>query len=347
VPPLARDYWPTVDWRVAAAEEHGLDREVLARTTAFAVHTEPPVNGYVVVRHGYIVFEEYYGGFSERSYHNVYSVTKSITSALIGTALKQGLLESVDQRLVELFPEHPVDDRLTLRHLMSMTAGFSEESLDMQRVLASDDPLGVLLARPVVHAPGSVFFYDDGGVHLLSILLTRLSGVSAAEFALRYLFEPLGIWQAPADPQARHSFDAQSAWPATGLLWQADRRGHNVGGYGLHLTLRDMAKVGYLYLNSGRWDDGTVLSREYVEDSTREHNGGGRFGGSPPGPTNPYALLWWRSHRNRLHFSADGFGGQQIMVLPDTDMVIAMASSPRNSPWMTPYRFFIPAVRDE
>jgi CubicO group peptidase (beta-lactamase class C family) len=119
-----------------------------------------------------------------------------------------------------------------------------------------------------------------------------------------------------------------------------------MGSYGLHLTLREMAKFGYLYLNGGRWEDRTLVPHEYVEESTRTQNEGGRPMGAPPGPANPYALLWWKSQNNPSQFSADGFGVQQIMILPEHDMVIAMATSTRHSPWMTPYRIFIPAIRD-
>jgi CubicO group peptidase (beta-lactamase class C family) len=216
---------------------------------------------------------------------------------------------------------------------MTMTAGFSEDSLNLQRVTDSDDPLGILLSRPIAHTPGSFYFYDDGAVHLLSILLSRLTGVSAAEFALEKLFKPLGVWHQPADPNTKHRFHAQPGWPTTGLLWKADRVGHNMGSYGLHLTLREMAKFGYLYLNGGRWEDRTLVPHEYVEESTRKQNEGGRPMGAPPGPPNAYALLWWKSLNNPAQFSADGFGGQQIMIFPERDMVIAMATSTRWSPW--------------
>jgi CubicO group peptidase (beta-lactamase class C family) len=106
VPGTARDYPPTVPWQNAPPEGHGLDPVVLATTNEFAANTKPPVSGYIVVRHGYVVFEEYYRGFSASSYHSVNSVTKSIISALIGIALRDGLLSSVDQRLTDLFPQH-------------------------------------------------------------------------------------------------------------------------------------------------------------------------------------------------------------------------------------------------
>ena len=151
-------------------------------------------------------------------------------------------------------------------------------------------------------------------------------------------------------PTGRSQHQAQVARAAgvadLRLAWKADRVGHNMGSYGLHLTLREMAKFGYLYLNGGRWEDRTLVPHEYVEESTRTQNEGGRPMGALPGPPNPYALLWWKSQNNPSQFSADGFCGQQIMVLPEADMVIAMATSTRHCPWMTPYRIFIPAIRD-
>src|SRR5712691_4178135 len=107
------DYWPTHEWRVSSPEAQGMDSTVLARMHAFGLDTDPPANGFVVVRHGYIVYEEYFHGFDRDSYQSVNSVTKSVLSMLVGIALGEGLLRSVDQPLAEFFPQ--ADHRLRIK----------------------------------------------------------------------------------------------------------------------------------------------------------------------------------------------------------------------------------------
>jgi CubicO group peptidase (beta-lactamase class C family) len=141
------------------------------------------------------------GGFSEHSHHSVNSVTKTITSALIGIALRERLFASIDEPLSGFFPQYEEARRVTLRHLMSVTAGFSQASFDMPRVIGSDDPVEVLLRRPIEHEPGSFWFYDDCAVHLLSILIIPLTGISAAAFALENLFSRLAYGGNPGEPK--------------------------------------------------------------------------------------------------------------------------------------------------
>ncbi|HLG72731.1 MAG TPA: serine hydrolase [Chloroflexota bacterium] len=348
-----RDYWPTDGWRTSTPEEHGLDSNILAGIHEFGLHTDPPANGYVVTRHGYIVYEEYFRGYHEGSFNSVNSVTKSVMSMLIGIGLKKGLLSSVDQPIAQFFPECHLDDerkgKITIRHLLTMTSGFSRETAERVWPMDAQDPVSAILERPLEHEPGSHFFYDDAVVQLLSILLTRITGMSAAEFACTELFEPLGIW---TDQSSRflwrtnaggpHTFHPSSpvSWPENGLLWKCDRRGNSIAAYGLHLTLREMAKLGCLYLNEGRWGDRQIVDAGYVRESTEPQNDGG------PPVNRPYGFLWWMARGGASGYTARGFGFQQIRILPKEDIVVACATTPKRLPTEISFRFITPAILD-
>ncbi|HZO32463.1 MAG TPA: serine hydrolase domain-containing protein [Chloroflexota bacterium] len=256
-----RDYWPTTDWQSAEPEEVSADADRLSELDAYARQSMPPIRGILIVRGGRVVFERYYDGCTEETYHTVNSVTKSVTSALIGIAFRNGLLTSVDQPLLDFFPElasardDPRKQTLTLRHLLTMTSGFEAPGpgTPMSSRIPLDSPslVETAFARPLANTPGEAFLYDDLSCHLLSIVLTRLTGSSGAAFAEQELFQPLGIWSSEqaryawkADRGLRDAFNLFGHWPEDGRLWTVDQHGHSFGGGGLHLTLCEMAKLG-------------------------------------------------------------------------------------------------------
>jgi CubicO group peptidase (beta-lactamase class C family) len=304
----------------------------------------------VVVRGGYVVFEAYYDGASPESYHSVNSVTKSVVSMLVGIALRDGLLSSVEQPIFELISEYDTTDldprkrSLTVRHLLTMTSGFEHIRAELLIPLDSDDIVRSVLARPLAHPPGARFQYEDASVQLLSVILTRLTGLSLAAYAVRELFGPLGIWPDErsrsiwrAEPGAGHTLHFQGHWPEDGLAWRTDQHGHSIAGFGLHVTAREMAKLGYLYLNGGCWAGRQIVPAEFVRDSTREQSAGGPPAGSP------YGYLWWLGPNGS--YAASGFGGQGIQVSPARDLVVAFATrQPRNSADRILRRFLLPAI---
>ena len=348
-----RDYWPTTDCQSAEPEDVSADADRLSELDAYARQSMPPIRGILIVRGGRVVFERYYDGCTEETYHTVNSVTKSVTSALIGIAFRKGLLTSVDQPVLDFFPELAAQDdprkqAITLRHLLTMTSGF--EAPGPGTPLASRIPLDspnlveAAFARPLATAPGAAFLYDELSCHLLSILLTRLTGLSAAAFAEQELFTPLGIWRSnhvrnvwKQDRGQRDAFHSYGFWPDDGRPWKVDQHGHTFGGGGPHLTLREMAKFGDLYLNAGRWDGVEAVPSWFVDDSTREQSAGGP-------PVNwPYGYLWWM--RPAGGFFASGYGGQAIHVIADIDTIVAFATTQtRNWPAAIIGRFVVPAM---
>jgi CubicO group peptidase (beta-lactamase class C family) len=210
--------------------------------------------------------------------------------------------------------------------------------------LDSPDIVAAAFARPLATPPGEAFLYDNLSCHLLSIALTRLTGLSAAVFAEQELFAPLGIWRSKQvrqvwerDRGMRDVFTFFGFWPEDGRPWKVDQHGHSGGGFGLHLTLREMAEFGCLYLNGGRWDGQEIVPAWFVDESTRAQSAGG-----PPVNT-PYGYLWWMG-RGGGYF-ASGFRGQMISIIHRLDTVLAFSTAlPRNGPGDMFRRFIIPAL---
>jgi CubicO group peptidase (beta-lactamase class C family) len=351
-----RGYWPTHDWRTALPQEWGLDPE---RLTLLHEHAQgiATLHSILIVRSGFIVFEEYYHGWSQNHLHNVNSVTKSVTSALVGIALREGLLHDLDQPVLSFFPEYTpqvLDSRkqaITLRHVLSMSSGLAPMPADeIWTFLERSASVQRLLHRPIHHDPGQVFTYDELGAHLVSLLLNRVTGMPIASFAQTRLFEPLGIWR---DEQgtwypwksgtqiadAPHPF---GLWKKDeDVLWSVDTHGYHIGGFGLQLTTREMAKFGYLYLRQGQWEDQYIIPAEYVQDSWRQH--------SVTEKGEAYGYFWFlpRWHGYTV-CCAVGFGGQLIAVVPELDLVVAITCHPE--PGIPPARvivhdFVLPAMK--
>jgi CubicO group peptidase (beta-lactamase class C family) len=308
----------------------------------FGEDPDSRLNGIVVVRHGYLVCEEYFGSFHAGSYHTVASVTKSVVSLLAGVALGQQLLH-LDQTVPDWFPE--IDDldvaprirEIRLRHLLSMTGGFAQNGYDLDSFTTRPSPVTDALQRPIVHEPGSTFWYDNLGAHLVSVLLSRAAATSTTEFARRELLGPMGIWtdQTPrflwrtegGEPDGgSHTWHGRAVWDEeTGLPWKRDRADNTTGYGGLHLTLRDMAKLGLLCLSGGKWEGQALIPSDYLAESLRPHSTGGSPGHAA------YGYFWWVREQGEQgpyqHSFAFGSGGQYIFVVPELDLVVAIASS--------------------
>jgi CubicO group peptidase (beta-lactamase class C family) len=332
----SRDDWPTRILRTATPEEHGIDPQRLARLHEH-VQGIAVLHSLLIVRSGSIVFEEYYHGWSKFHYQNVNSVTKSVVSALVGIALRDGFLRDLDQALLSFFPEYtpptidPRKQAITLRHLLSMSSGFDEMPADeIETFLDRSNSIEKLLNRPMRHEPGRAFAYDDLCSHLVSLILNRVTGIPLATFARTRLFEPLGIWrdeQGNPSPWklGRHTADAPhpvGLWDEReDELWSVDNLGNNIGGFGLQLTTREMAKFGYLYLKQGQWEDAVILPRTFVQDSWQQHSVTGKGEG--------YGYFWflprWHGHSACC---AVGYGGQMIAVIPDLDVVAVITCRP-------------------
>jgi len=317
--PVIRDYWPTEGWMNSTPEEQGMDSVRLQEMLDHISDEDLNVHSVVVVRHGYVVLEEYPAPWqgqarteSINGTHYLYSVTKSFTSSLIGIALDNGFIDKTNQTLLSFFPNHTVanlDDQkeqITLRDLLTMRSGlpWDETSVPFTSVQNGIYQLnhnlsgGVqfMLDRPMEYAPDEVFLYNTGASHLLSGIVQETTNMTSLDFATEYLFAPLGI---------------------NTSYWLTDRQGVNFGGYDLLLCPLDMAKFGYLFLNNGTWDGEQVISSSWVNESTTTV--------TTFSDTTGYAYQWWTMPDLGVYFAA-GLYGQYIFVSPEHDLVAVFTS---------------------
>jgi CubicO group peptidase (beta-lactamase class C family) len=308
----ASELWPTKEWRTSTPEEQGMDSTALANLIDFGATHE--LESVLVVRHGTIVAEAYYAPFRAGVKHRINSATKSIIGTLIAIAFKDGLLDSLDHPVVDFFPDRTIanldDDKkaITIENLLDMTSGLDwteplgegrpRSMMDMER---SADWEQFVLDRPMATKPGAAFNYDSGNPHLLSAILTKLTGKSALDYARKSLFEPLGI---------------------SDVFWRTDPQGVSIGGYGLFLQPRDMAKFGYLYLRNGVWDGHEIVPPSWI-DRIRHASVSMNLGNLR------YANLFWVAPA-RDAYLANGFHGQRIFVMPALD-VVAVATGTGHS----------------
>ncbi|HXY30025.1 MAG TPA: serine hydrolase [Gemmatimonadaceae bacterium] len=307
---VARDYWPTDGWRAATPASQKVDSAMIDSALVHFEREYPALWSVMVIRHGYVVAERYFEGHDSTEIYDLRSATKSITSILVGLAIAEKGLRGLDQTVGDLFPEYFAGDdadsrkrAITVRNLLTMTSGLDWNEMVAQSYFAGKrDWVRAVLDRPMASAPGQRFIYNTGNAYLLSVAISRRMHETPLELANAKLFGPLGFKVFVPD-------------------WATDGSGVNAGGGGLRLTTRQMAKIGWLYLNHGCWDGNQVVPADWVAASTKKW--------SDPGPTvRGYGFLWWLSAAIPNAFSAIGYGGQYIIVMPDQDAVIAMTADP-------------------
>ncbi|MCP4135707.1 MAG: serine hydrolase [bacterium] len=331
---MKRDYWPTREWRAA---DPGMDRDKLLDLDRALQSQYKSINGIVVVRKGYIVFEKYARGFGPDDTHSVASVTKSFISALIGIAIDAGYIKSADQKVLDFFPEYApnADDiqkrSLTIKHLLTMTAPFSwksnPRSEPLNRLRRQKDWVQFILSLLGQNGQPGKFQYNSLGAHLLSAIISRATGMCAREFANERLFRPPGMREIPDHEMKSFTQDDVFGKEVTG--WIKDPQGITTGGWGMTISPRDMARFGFLYLNRGIWEERKIISETWVHESTAPNSNG-------------YGYLWWLRGDGSA-FSADGAGGNHIFCIPGKDLVVAIASEMSARPrdrWELVKRFF-------
>jgi CubicO group peptidase (beta-lactamase class C family) len=324
----------------------GMDGNLLENLAGEIKARYRSISAFLVVRGGHLVFERYFHGYGPEDAHLVASVTKSFVSALIGISIEQGYITGVEQPVLEFFPEFVPGPRdhlkqnMTVENLLTMTAGFQwrtgarnrEHYID--RLRRSPNWVEFILDLPVQERHFGRFQYNSAASHLLSAIISRSSGSCAQEFAEDNLFAPIGIAQPTTNTP--HTFSQKDIFRNKSGGWPQDPQGNSIGGWGLVLKPRDMARFGYLYLNNGQWDGRQVIPRAWIKDSVTPY-------------TPDYGYQWWlRDVSETFVFSAAGQGGQHIFCIPDKDLVVAVASTPGSrwrDRWFLLEQFVLPAVK--
>ena len=329
-PPAARDD----GWKVGAPESVGLDG---ARLCAIVPHlagdSTANVHAVLVARRGILVFEHYFAGEDERlgrplglihfdpdTTHDQRSISKSVTSLLVGIAIGAGKLTGVDVPVLDFFPEYPElrspeKARIQLKHLLTMSSGlawdesshYTDHPNSFIRSLSAPDHDRFVLEQLVETAPGERFNYNTGGIDLIGTMIQKATGQPLEAFAHTVLFEPLGIadfeWLGPP--------------------------GYPMAGAGLRLRPRDLAKLGQLVLAKGAWNGRQIVPAAWIAASTKPQIAG-------DGPYF-YGYLWWLGRspvggRELGWAAAFGLGGQRLYIVPALDLVVAVNAGLYRSP---------------
>ncbi len=282
------------------------------------------IAGIVVQKNGIKSYENYFNGYTADAAFHVFSVTKGIISALVGIAIDKGVIRSIDQKVLDFFPDYTLKrgektaQRVTIRDMLTMTAPFKYKSAPYTKYFTSES--WVKSALDLLGGKGEIgkFRYTPLiGPDILSGILTNATGQSALEFAYENLFSPLGI--DVTQNVIFHSKEEQLSiikdHHESG--WVADPQGINTSGWGLFITPADMAKIGQLYLNRGTWNGRQLVSAEWIDESTTEHSRWNELKLS-------YGYLWWIIDRDS--YAALGDGGNAIYVNTKKKMVISIAS---------------------
>jgi CubicO group peptidase (beta-lactamase class C family) len=295
----------------AAPSEVGVDADLLEQMVRNLHDSKRDIDAVLVLRHGKVVLEAYAYPHRPTDRHNLFSCTKSVISMLTGIAISEGKVPGVEARVVDLFPEwnlargDALKGRITLRDLLTMQSGLEWNQgwvhgmPDPDReVYESSDSARYILEKPMRTEPGTTFYYTNSSSHLIGAVVQKVTSKPLAEYAEEKLFRPLGI---------------------EGAAWWKTQDGRNTGGWGLFLRPEDMAKLGQLFLDGGRWNGRQVVPAAWVDESTR------KWAETPSASqTLGYGYQWWRTEWG---YMAQGSGGQFIFVNPDQDLVAVFFSA--------------------
>lgn len=314
--PQTPEVWPTNGWHSANLEDHGFEPELTGAIEASVGSNLPFLDALLIIRHGNLVYETYYNGYDETSLHDIASVTKSWTSALVGLARQQGHLLDLDANLGDLLPKYfedgaPADKRtITLRHLLTMRSGIAfNQIVENEGGYGGEERLNgdvtdFALGFPIDYEAGEAWNYSTLDTQLISAIVEGAVGKPLAEFAQDELFTKLGIGE---------------------TQWLSDANGTSLGGGNLSMTARDAAKLGLLYLHGGTWDGEQVLSSDWVKASLTPQGEAHFPVTGEEVDIDWYGYLWWLWGAEWFYgyssFQAQGYAGQQVLVFPELDLI--------------------------
>ncbi len=301
--------YPIDGWQNSTPEAQGLHSKLLLEMMTHIKKNGYSIQSVTIVRNGYVVLDAYMYPFEDGQKHEMYSATKSVTSALIGIAIDKGYIKDVNQTITELFPDRKISNldnfkrSISLKDLLMMASGLDCNDATANKwagtisMKKSNDWTQYTLNLPMAQTPGVYFHYCNGVSHLLSAIIHESTGMNTIDFAKMYLFDPLGI---------------------KNIEWGESPEGTTNGFAGLRMQPKDMAKIGLLYLNNGKWGNKQIISAEWIEESTRPYIDG-RWNGED------YGYQWWVNPAG--FYSAVGMYGQAIYVLPGKNLVAVFTSN--------------------
>ncbi len=310
------DYWPDESWRVSTLEEQDMNVQRIDSLTE-RLEEGSSVTSLLIIRNGYLVYESYRQGKDADSHMHIFSCTKSFTSALVGIAIREGYIQSIDAQILPYFSDWEIEnidmrkENLTIRHFLTMCTGldwnehnvsYSDPANMFNRMISSSNPAKFVLDLRMVQDPGVEHVYNTGASQVLAALIREITGQRPLAFAQEYLFDPLSISDA---------------------VWAFTRVDTNVGGTQLYIKSRDMARFGYLYLQNGTWNQEQIIPADYVHESQVaaistlwEHD---------------YGLHWWINSEHH-YFCALGSNGQGIFIDTSHDLIMVITGNSDSVP---------------
>ncbi|MFC1475023.1 serine hydrolase domain-containing protein [Candidatus Zixiibacteriota bacterium] len=317
--------WTSNEWQTATPLSQGVDSvKLMEMSQAIENGDLGRLNSIVIIRNGKLIYEYYYGKMHDDSLHCLFSATKSFTSAVFGIALSQGIVDSVSEKLLDIFPEYPFDSLLnkselkkdiTIEHLLTMSSGIESTELEYEyadprntfyQVWNSYQPVKTLLDMPMDYNPGEKFDYNSSLTLTLGLILEKYLSTGLEQYFNKYLFEPMGI---------------------TNYKWYRSSSGL-LGTHGeLYMPPREMAKLGQLYLDKGVWRNQQIIPADWVNQSVEEK--------ISIAPEVRYGYQWWLYKFTKPDGEltewcpyASGLWGQFINVIEEFNMVVVITSTP-------------------
>lgn len=334
--PVTVDYWPTTAWKTSTPEAQGIDSELINKMFENIKDSNLGIHSLLIIRNGYLVTEGHYYPYKKENRHILNSVTKSLTSGLVGLAIEDGYMKSIDQKVISIYPDvhiENMDERkknITIKNLVTMTPGFKWEENgnyftptdSNTQMWKSENQAQFVLNRPMAEEPGKTFYYNTGASHLVGAIIEKTSKKTLLEYANEKIFKQLGI---------------------SDISWRIDKQGIYSGGGGVFMKPEDLAKYGYLYLNKGLWDGKQLIPKKWVEESTKKQidtpNGlAGRYG---------YGYQWWQNKFGG--YSARGALGQYLFIVPEQNLVVVFTGGLEGPDFFMPEKlmeeYIIPSIK--
>jgi len=324
---------------VSTLSDEGLN-EIRFINMMEAVKADPfnRIHSILVFKNNKLVFEEYFEGFAlnndpfgsdgelmtytRDTEHYLASISKSVTSALVGLAIDHGFIGSVNDKIYEYLPEYSdiltgEKSEITIEHLLTMSSGLPWDEFsypighplnDHTPLFNSADPIRWVLERPMEYPPGTKFVYNSGTTNVLAAIVEESSGSTLEEFLDSYLLNPLGIY----NPD---------------YLFQRFSNGRFFASGGLYMSARELCKIGLVFLNEGKWKGSQIISSEWVSESHKERI---TFS-NPTSHIDSYGYQWWRNtyevgQKDFYTYFGLGWGEQILFIFPDEDLIIQFYS---------------------
>jgi CubicO group peptidase (beta-lactamase class C family) len=312
----------------ALPADHGVDPWAIAAFTEAAQTLGLQLHSFMVIRHGHVLAEAWWRPYRADLPHTAFSVAKSFTSTAIGMAVRENLL-SIDEPLADFFPAIAARRlqrgarRLTVRHLLTMSTGHETDTMAVMRALPGYDWVQLFFDVPLIYPAGTHFLYNSGASFVLSAALQARAGVTLDEYLRRRLFQPLGIIVPP---------------------WATSPDGISLGASGLRLRTEDIAKLGLLYLQRGKFGGRRLLSADWTDQATSFQVA---CSSDAPDWSQGYGFQFWRSTHDS--YRADGAYGQFSLVLPGLDAVIAITAGHADN-WSIPpavWEYLLPGIHPD